>query len=127
MTAMRDVCALDDIPRDGKKAFKIEGKRILLMRKADEVFALENRCAHLNLPLSPGKFDGDFIVCPFHRARFCVRTGKLDRKAFLLGRLGKECVPTFPVSVTDGRVQVGLEPVSHPAQPETPQTDQPSA
>jgi 3-phenylpropionate/trans-cinnamate dioxygenase ferredoxin subunit len=111
MSATHDVCALEDIPDKGKKAIKLRGTRILLMRTGDEVFALENRCSHVNLPLSPGKFDGTHIVCPFHRARFCVRTGKMERKALLLGGIGKDCVPTYPVSIVGGRVRLSLEPL----------------
>ena len=71
--------------------------------------ALENRCAHLNLPLSPGKFDGTHVTCRFHGARFDVRDGRMDKKAWLLGgTLGRDCVPTFACEVVDGRVKLEL-------------------
>jgi 3-phenylpropionate/trans-cinnamate dioxygenase ferredoxin component len=44
--------------------------------------------------------DGDEVICPRHGARFCIRTGEaLSPPAY-------EPVPTFPVRVTDGMVQV---------------------
>ena len=100
------VCALREIKDGGKKAAKIAGERLVMFRVGEEVFTLQNRCSHLNLPLSPGKFDGSHITCPFHRARFDVRDGKLERKALILGGMGKDCVPTFPTEVRDGAVFV---------------------
>ncbi len=107
--AKHDVCALSELPEGDKKAFKIEGTALLLFRTATGVLALHNRCAHLNLPLSNGKFDGERITCAFHGARFDVKTGRMDKKAWLLGGLiGKDCVKTYPVSVEGERVFVEL-------------------
>jgi 3-phenylpropionate/trans-cinnamate dioxygenase ferredoxin subunit len=47
--------------------------------------------------------DGDQIICPRHGARFCLRTGKaLTPPAY-------EDLPTFPVRILDGRIQVAIE------------------
>ena len=104
-----DVCALSDIEEGGKKAFKIAGTKLLLLRSGNEVNAVHNRCAHLNLPLSTGKFDGKIITCAFHGAKFDVQTGKQEKKAWLFGgTIGGDCVKTFPVRVENGRVTVEL-------------------
>lgn len=52
------------------------GLPVLLIRLGGEVFALENRCAHLGCPLTAGKLDGHILECPCHDWRFDVRDGK---------------------------------------------------
>ena len=46
---------------------------------AGEVYALKNKCTHLNLPLQGRKvgkpLDGDCMVCPFHGSRFSLKDG----------------------------------------------------
>ena len=100
------ICALGDLSSPGKKSAKVDGVRLLLLRTGDEVFAIENRCPHLNVPLSTGKWDGTQITCRFHRARFDVRSGEMDRKAFLLSGAGGNCLKKFEAEVRDGDVYV---------------------
>ena len=108
--SQHDVCALNELADGDKKAFKIAGTSLLVFRSGDKVNALRNRCAHLNLPLSTGKFDGKLITCAFHGAKFDVSTGKQEKKAWLLGGvIGGDCVKSFPARVENGRVFVELE------------------
>jgi 3-phenylpropionate/trans-cinnamate dioxygenase ferredoxin subunit len=45
---------------------------------------------------------GDQVVCPRHGARFCLRTGRaLTPPAYA-------AVQTFPVRISNGRVQIEL-------------------
>jgi len=107
--ARHRVCALDELQDGGKKAFKIEGHPLLVFRTGDAVHVLRNRCAHMNLPLSPGKFDGTYITCAFHGARFDVRTGQREKKAWLLGGvIGGDCVQHYASSVEQGAIYVEL-------------------
>lgn len=107
--AKHDICALDDLTDGGKKSAKVDGVPLLLFRVGDDVYALKNRCAHMNLPLSPGKFEGTSITCRFHGARFDVRTGKAEKQAWLLGGvIGGDCVPSYACEVVQGRVLVDL-------------------
>jgi 3-phenylpropionate/trans-cinnamate dioxygenase ferredoxin subunit len=55
------------------------GLPVLLIRRGAEVFALENRCAHLGCPLVSGKLDGYLLQCPCHDWRFDIRDGKFRR------------------------------------------------
>lgn len=107
--ARHDVCAIDDIADGQKKAFKLEGIPILVFRTGQSVHVLRNRCAHMNLPLSPGKFDGTSITCAFHGARFDVRTGKREKQAWFFGSvIGGDCIPRYDAVVENGRVLVDL-------------------
>ena len=104
-----DLCSLDEIEDGGKKAFKVEGTPLVAFRSGGVVHVLRNRCAHMNLPLHVGKFDGTHITCAFHGARFDVSTGKRDKQAWLLGSIiGGDCVKHFDAAVENGRVFVEL-------------------
>jgi phenylpropionate dioxygenase-like ring-hydroxylating dioxygenase large terminal subunit len=51
----------------GKLAVRFAGEPILLVRpKAGPVFALEDRCAHRQVPLSRGVVDGCAVRCGYH-------------------------------------------------------------
>ncbi len=103
-----NVCALDDLPIGGKKSITLEGKPILLLRAGGGVFAVGNRCAHMNLPMSVGTFDPHelSLKCRFHGAIFDIRTGQLTKNAWLLGSIGKDCLPTYPTRIDNGRIFV---------------------
>jgi len=104
-----DVCSLDEIEDGGKKAFKVADTPLVVFRSGDQVNVLRNRCAHMNLPLSVGKFDGTHVTCAFHGARFDVRTGQRDKKAWLLGSIiGGDCVKHYDATVENRRVLVEL-------------------
>ena len=49
---------------------------IVLANIDGDLYALENRCSHQDLPLSDGELDGDRLECLYHGARFDVCTGK---------------------------------------------------
>ena len=39
-------------------------------------YALDDRCGHMNAPLSMGNVTGNIVTCPFHGAKFDVTSGK---------------------------------------------------
>ena len=57
------------------------GETVLVIRLADGWYGTANRCTHLMASLHKGKLEGDELVCPFHKARFDVRTGAVRRWA----------------------------------------------
>ncbi len=77
------------------------GLPVLLIRRGGEVFALENRCAHMGCPLAAGKLDGHILQCPCHDWRFDVRDGKFIGAPEL-------SVRTYPAEIRDGKVFVRL-------------------
>ena len=63
-------------------------------------FALEDLCTHLGRDLSGGWLEGDRAVCPWHMAKFSIRTGKALEAPAYAG------VHTFPVRIRDGIIGV---------------------
>ena len=89
---------LADIPRRGARCVRTPMGVIAVFRTMeDQVFALENRCAHRGGPLSEGIVHGASVTCPLHNWVFDLETGKA------LGADEGE-VRTYPVEVVDGRI-----------------------
>jgi nitrite reductase/ring-hydroxylating ferredoxin subunit len=54
----------------------IKGKQIALFNIEGTFFALENACTHEEGPLAEGEIEGHEVTCPWHGAKFDVRTGE---------------------------------------------------
>lgn len=111
------VCKVDDLPVGGMKAFSVADEKIVLYHLEDGFFATQASCTHMFAPLAKGKIvDACKVQCPFHRARFDIRTGEvIDWANFppgiqLLNVVrGEKALKTYKVSVKDDvvRVKVG--------------------
>jgi nitrite reductase (NADH) small subunit len=76
MSAMIDIAALEDIPRQGARVVKTHAGCIAIFRTADDqVFALDDRCPHKGGPLSEGIVHGTQVTCPLHAWVFDLSTG----------------------------------------------------
>ena len=71
-----DTSDVKDVPTGKMKHVEAEEKEILLANTDGKVYALCDRCSHMNAPLSMGTLNGKVITCPMHGARFDVTTGK---------------------------------------------------
>ncbi len=76
-------------------------------------FAVSNRCRHLFAPLGKGKVEDGCLECPWHGARYDVKTGEMvlgPQGAFkpLAGAVqkttGAKNLKTFPVELRDGAI-----------------------
>jgi len=78
----------------------VEGTPILLVNVNGIYYALEDKCPHMGASLMHGRLDGNHIICPLHKARFDVTTGKnvSDAKIAFLKMKVKDCV-TFDVTI----------------------------
>jgi nitrite reductase/ring-hydroxylating ferredoxin subunit len=71
-----DTSDIKDVPPGKMKHVEVEEKEILLANSDGKVYALCDRCSHMNAPLSMGTLNGMVVTCPMHGARFDVTTGK---------------------------------------------------
>ena len=78
------LCALADIPAEGAKEVTFgEGYdcfRIVLLRSGENVLALRNRCAHVQIPLNYELdlfhvLDGKVLMCAHHGAMYRISDG----------------------------------------------------
>jgi len=80
----------------------VEDTPVLLLRDAERLFAIHDRCSHRGCSLSDGELDGDEIVCVCHGSRFDRRDGSVKRGPATAPQ------PAFEVRERDGRVEVRL-------------------
>jgi len=86
---------MTQIPKGEGRTFEVAGRRIAVFRThADEVFATQAECPHLNGPLADGLTGGAVVICPLHERAYDLRTG---------AGLNGECssLRVFPVALSD--------------------------
>lgn len=77
-----------------------EGEAVIVVRKGETVFATAATCTHYGGPLAEGLVVGETIRCPWHHARFSLRTGEAEAAPAL------NPVTCFHVQVENGKVRV---------------------
>ena len=70
------VVTTDEIRPGEMKAFNIEGKDILLAGYEGSYYAIDNKCTHMGGDLSKGRLEGKIVICPRHKSRFDITTGR---------------------------------------------------
>ena len=71
-----DVADVNGVPEGKMKHAEVGEKEILLANSEGRIYALCDRCSHMNAPLSIGTLNGKVVTCPMHGARYDVTTGK---------------------------------------------------
>ncbi|APO79806.1 ferredoxin reductase protein (plasmid) [Rhizobium etli 8C-3] len=70
---------LADLPDGSKLVGHCGDAQVLLVRRGEEVFAVDAHCTHYNGPLADGLVAGDTVRCPWHHACFSLKTGEALR------------------------------------------------
>ncbi len=85
--------ALDSIPLGTMAKVLADNREICLIRTKNGFHAVDNVCPHMGAPLSNGKcIDEQWIECPFHRYKFSITDGTVDRT-------GAEALEVFELKV----------------------------
>lgn len=102
-TRRRTIATLADLPPGTNRAFKVDGRSILLCRTATDVYAVDNQCTHALSPLEGGRIRGHQLYCPKHGACFDLRTGQGTAP---LGKLPLRCHLVYVGG--DGGIEIEL-------------------
>jgi nitrite reductase/ring-hydroxylating ferredoxin subunit len=98
-----EVAPIDALAGKGHRVV-IDGETVLVLRAADQVFAIGNQCTHQGAGLDRGvvKISGSVkaVTCPAHGSMFNLETGKVMRPP------ATKPVPVYDVKVEDGHVFV---------------------
>lgn len=101
MTALRAGSLAEVVP-GAPRLVELHGRRVVLARLADQVYACADSCAHRGGPLGEGKLVGARLTCPWHGWMYDVRTGR----CLLPARGGP--IATYPVRVDGDDVWVEI-------------------
>ena len=88
----------DALAENQMREVEVAGKKILLIRDGDAVSAIGAECPHAGGPLAEGVLAGGRVICPWHKASFCIRTGaRLEPPAV-------DDLPRYPVKIVNGDI-----------------------
>ena len=94
--------SVEELADGGRLFIEIDGQPIVILRIANNYYAIADVCSHDDGPVGEGALEGYEIICPRHGARFDIRTGKvLALPAFV-------DIPAYPVRIVDGMIEIGL-------------------
>jgi len=110
----RRVARRSDVPADRGLAVRIDDIPVALFRVVDRIYAMEDRCAHADFPLSNGSLAGCVVTCAAHGWDFDVRTG------FDPEHPDGFPIPCFAVREEDGDIFVDIEDVTNRRRPRRP-------
>ena len=97
--------AIDDLPDREAKGVDVEGRKVLLYRDGEAVYAIDDLCSHAGALLSRGSVVDCVVTCPLHESRFDVRDGHIVRGP------AHHPQPALPSRLRNGWVEVrGSQP-----------------
>jgi nitrite reductase/ring-hydroxylating ferredoxin subunit len=110
--AVEKICKTDDVPKGGMKGFTVKDRQILVANVDGTFFAIDAICPHMSGYLPRGTLEKSEIVCPVHRARYDVTTGKLVKNVDTLvkvatGHGGKD-IQTYSLKVESDDILIDL-------------------
>lgn len=75
-----EVAKLEELQPGSKKRVVVDGEEILLANVNGTIYAVSDRCGHMNMSLAHGTLEGYVVECPLHGSQFDVRNGSIVRK-----------------------------------------------
>ena len=100
---------LAEVPQGSMRSCILGGREILVCHTREGVFALDNVCTHAHARLCEGRLRATRIVCPLHGGSFDIRDGRV------LGPPAEVPLPTHPVRIIDGVIEVAVGAQSPPS------------
>lgn len=90
----------DQLPEEQPHRAMANDVKVLLVRRAGQIYCLSETCSHLGGPLAEGKLQGRAIECPWHGSRF-----SLDDGSVLQGP-ATHPQPCFETRVRNGQIEI---------------------
>ena len=109
---MEKVCKVADIQKGSMKGLIVKDKQILVANIDGIFYAVDAICPHMNGYLPSGNLEKNEVVCPVHRARYDVITGKLVKNVDLLVKMatghGSKDLQTYLVKVESDDILIDI-------------------
>jgi toluene monooxygenase system ferredoxin subunit len=74
--AFRTVLTDEELWTGEMRGLVVDGRRVLVLRTERGVYAYEDRCAHLGVPLSRGTLSGRVLTCSAHHYQYDAESGR---------------------------------------------------
>ena len=100
------VATADELGPGQRKIVEVDGRRLVLFNIENNYYCIADVCSHDDGPLGDGNCEGFEIECPRHGAKFDVRDGSV------LSFPAIRDIPSYPVSVVSGSVEVEITDVT---------------
>jgi nitrite reductase/ring-hydroxylating ferredoxin subunit len=113
-----EVCHINELPEGARQVFTVGQHEILIIHHGGRLYACDNLCPHLNMPLQTGQIDEELVLrCPWHHSAFDLHNGEVHAWSpwppgvgRVLGRLSPEApLPTYPIKTEDDHIWVAVE------------------
>lgn len=59
------------------RTFTVGGRELVICDVDGEIYALDGICTHEDYPLEGGEVEDGILECPWHGARYDIRTGRV--------------------------------------------------
>lgn len=90
---------IDDLWSGEQTTLMVNGIQLLIINIDNQIYALEDRCAHQGVPLSRGCRQGAVLTCSVHSWQYDICTGQgINPKSAKL--------KMFPVKIEQGNILV---------------------
>ncbi len=96
------VAKISDVLSGTSLPLIVAGAAVLICNDGGEIFAIENRCSHLDMAMDGARVRNGFVACPFHGSRFDLENG------CPLTAPASEAIKTYPVRVTGEQIEVAI-------------------
>ncbi len=81
---------------------KVDGKKLCLVKHAQQLYAVQNTCPHAGGILSGGWCKNGYLICPIHRWEYNLENGR--------GATGQgDYIDTYPVEIRADGIYIGLK------------------
>ena len=97
------ICPVEDLPSGERLFIDLDDEPVVIFNLAGDYYAIADVCTHDMGSLGEGEVEGHQIICPRHGARFDIRNGEV------LSLPAVRDVPSYPVRVVGGMVEIGVE------------------
>ncbi|MCO4291543.1 Rieske 2Fe-2S domain-containing protein [Solitalea sp. MAHUQ-68] len=81
---------------------RVNGQKICIVQNNNELYAFDHKCPHAGGHLSQGWLEENMLICPVHRHKYDLRTG---RGAGMQG----DCVRTYEIKQINEDIMIKLK------------------
>ena len=93
---------VDELKKRQVQCINVGDRSFVLIYRSDQFYLLDNLCPHKSAALCDGQLNGDEIQCPWHQARFDIKTGRG------LSPLAGKGVNSWPLAILDGQLMAEI-------------------